>query len=193
MCELTGPMIVACQWNTENDRKQHNYKLVHTSSPTCLIRLDASWFNDGTGLKTDWWSSQSSPTGPAEHWAGGSLWRSVSSCGERKKKIKNTNISCCSIRAFRSFQNLHEWQLGLLYMFSSTTSAFRAKKRSKNRNRKSGGVCTAKNKHHEQMIFRAIHANLVEPHLQRWSKLNHSTSISCEVYTHLPNGLKKLQ
>lgn len=93
MCELTGPMIVACQWNTENDRKQHNYKLVHTSSPTCLIRLDASWFNDGTGLKTDWWSSQSSPTGPAEHWAGGSLWRSVSSCGERKKKKLRTQTS----------------------------------------------------------------------------------------------------
>lgn len=109
---LTGPMMVACQWNTENSRAELEQQLHQQNrteqNPTEPVgfaqnrteqnstrqnrtiqnptepagsrqnQLDLDRTEpDGTLL--------SSPTGPAEHWAGGSLDRSVSSCRNRTR------------------------------------------------------------------------------------------------------------
>lgn len=105
---LTGPMIVACQWNTENSRAELEEQQLHQQNRTEQNSTEPAGFEqnktgqnrtkqnptelagsgqnhldldrtelDGTLL--------SSPTGPAEHWAGGSLDRSVSSCRNRTR------------------------------------------------------------------------------------------------------------
>lgn len=75
---LTGPIIVACQWNTE--RQKHRtirdfWAFPELKCTECIRK-----------------SLQSSPTGPAEQWAGGSRCRSLSSCKEHKK-IRKTRKS----------------------------------------------------------------------------------------------------
>lgn len=77
---LTGPIIVACQWNTERQKK--------------IQQLEIFWaFPELKCTECSRKSLQSSPTGPAEQWAGGSRCRSLSSC----KKHRNISKTWKSI------------------------------------------------------------------------------------------------
>lgn len=70
---LTGPIIVACQWNTETNK---GILESLTNVGTCIINCSKM-----LAIKQ---SLQSSPTGPAEQWAGGSRCRSLNSWSETK-------------------------------------------------------------------------------------------------------------
>ena len=86
---LTGPMIVACQWNTEKDnqtRKIVSNQVINETRVSMQtankdsLRVQSCYIINFTtssvDLTTDTRNLQSSPTGPAEHCAGGSLPRS---------------------------------------------------------------------------------------------------------------------
>lgn len=77
---LTGPIIVACQWNTES---QKDTTVRDFSELLLSPKKGQLWQGPINSL-------QSSPTGPAEQWAGGSRCRSLSSC----KKHTNNWKTC---------------------------------------------------------------------------------------------------
>lgn len=89
---LTGPIIVACQWNTgEKMYKGFTYGwniLTHTHTIHFCCSLKQLMHKYKQVITLDKLMQQfpqylqSSPTGPAEHWAGGSFCRSDSSCGQ---------------------------------------------------------------------------------------------------------------
>lgn len=78
---LTGPIIVACQWNTETNKGVFESL---TSVQTYII--------NGSKILARKQCLQSSPTGPAEQWAGGSRCRSLNSCN----KAKILKVNCFS-------------------------------------------------------------------------------------------------
>lgn len=87
---LTGPIIVACQWNTEGEKPINNafsskMQTLDTFPAHALLYCNLNTIFTHTNkilfCSSICWCNnlQSSPTGPAEHWAGGSLCRSDSS------------------------------------------------------------------------------------------------------------------
>lgn len=93
---LTGPMMVACQWNTAKDRNETLKKMLTGSRPD-MNATSCSWHPQTYSVNVVIYCYLlSSPTGPAEHWAGGSRARSFSSCQEMsfsQSRVTNVNFS----------------------------------------------------------------------------------------------------
>ncbi len=83
---LTGPMIVACQWNCKRQR-QYSSSITNITEYNQKILVKVDIRNVLTDYVMMDQRTRSSPIGPAEHDEGGSLLKCHSQCQFLKPKI----------------------------------------------------------------------------------------------------------